>query len=147
MVHQADVNVFFYGGYMDFNVLESFGIGKRDYQVVQLMGYELTIGHSANVRKKGLQSVFGIITRLTHNEIDALYGQEAQAKLGTQYFPEPTVVMTSEGSIVPTFCYIAYESMTGEPTSQYIDTILNASKGYNFPEHYIQHIESFKTTS
>lgn len=147
MEHQAEVNVFFYGGYMDFKVLEGFGIGKRDYQVAQLMGYELTIGRSANVLKKGLQSVFGIITRLTHTEMDALYGQDAQAKLGTQYFPEPTVVMTSDGSIVSTFCYIAYESTDGEPSSQYLDTILNASKGYNFPEHYIQHIESFKTTS
>ena len=146
MTHKAEVNVFFYGGYMDFKVLENLGIGKRDYQVAQLMGYELTIGRSANVRKKGLHSVYGIITRLTHHEIDALYGQDAQAKLGTEYLPEPTVIMTSEGNILPAFCYIAYESMDGEPSSQYIDTILNASKAYNFPEHYIQHIESFKTT-
>jgi hypothetical protein len=146
MAHKAEVDVFFYGGYMDFKVLESFGIGERDYHVAQLMGYELIIGRSANVRKKGLQSVFGIITRLTHDEIDVLYGQEAQAKLGTQYFPEPTLIMTSEGNIVPAFCYIAYESVAGDPSNQYIDTILNASKDYDFPKHYIQHIASFKTT-
>ncbi len=143
MASDHRINVFFYGSYMNFDVLTNMGISQREYQVCQLPGYALTIGSTANVVKNGLARVFGIITALTHAELDMLYGVEAQAKLGTEYMPEPVLVMTANGTLLPSLCYISYEAMTGSPSASYIKTIISALQEYDVPQSYIQHIESF----
>lgn len=143
MPFENAVDVFFYGGYMNVDMLMNLGIDKRVYHVGQLVGYELTIGSSANVTKNALARVFGIVMPLTHDEIDILYGTEAQAKLGTQYMPAPVLVMTDNGLIVPSLCYVAYEQMTGVASETYIETILSAARTHDFPDSYIQHIKSF----
>lgn len=144
MTDKRRVNVFFYGSYMNFDVLAKFGIGERHYEVVQLPGYELTIGSAANVVKSGLERVFGIIVPLTHAELQTLYGSEAQDQLGAQYLPEPVMVVTSTGDLVPSLCYITYDPVDGRPSVTYIDSILKAGRLYRFPSAYIRHIESFK---
>ena len=137
------VDVFFYGSYMDFDVLMNLGIGQREYQVGQLPGYELRIGSSANVVKNSLERVFGIVTQLTHDELDTLYSREAQAKLGAQYMPEPVLVMTTNRNIVPCLCYIAYDPVIGRASGEYIDSILSIARKYNFPQSYIHLLESY----
>ena len=143
MTNNNRVAVFFYGSYMNFDVLMNLGISKREYHVGQLPGYELTIGSAANVVKNGLERVFGIVTQLTHDELDTLYSSEAQAKLGAQYMPEPVLVMTANRNIVPSLCYIAYDRVAGLASAAYIDTILSAARKYDFPQSYIHHVESF----
>lgn len=71
------VNIFFYSSYMSFDIQKTFGVNDQHYQVVQLPSYELTIGSAANVIPNGLERTFGIVTQLTHDEIEALYGREA----------------------------------------------------------------------
>lgn len=142
MTHR--VNAFLYGSYMNFDVLVNHGIDKRDYQVAQLAGYALIIGSSANVVQNGLDHVFGIVTPLSHDELDTLYSREAQAKLGAQYMPEPVLVMTTNSELLPSLCYIAYDAVDGKAPATYIDTILSAAHAYHFPQAYIHHIESFK---
>jgi len=137
------VDVFFYGSYMNVDILMGMGIGQREYHVGQLAGYELTIGSSANVVKNGLARVFGIVFPLTHDELDTLYGREAQAKLGALYMPEPVLVMTANRQIMPSLCYVADEPVTGNPPTTYIETILSAARQYEFPQSYLQHVESF----
>lgn len=143
MTNHNRVDVFFYGSYMNFDILVNLGISQSEYQVGQLPGYALTIGSAANVVKNGLERVFGIVTQLTHDELDTLYSREAQAKLGAQYLPEPVLVMTANGNIVPSLCYIAYGGVAGVPSAAYIKTILSAAQQYGFPQSYIQHIESY----
>ena len=143
MTHHAGVSVFFYGSYMSFDVLKAVGIGERNYETAQLMGYELVMGSSTNVRKRQFASVFGIVTSLIPPELETLYGQEAQSKLGALYLPEPVLVMTSQGYFLPAICYVADTPVTGTPSGQYLETILSACRQYGFPQHYIQHIESF----
>lgn len=143
MANDNRVDVFFYGSYMNFDVLMNSGISQREYHVGQLMGYELTIGSSANIIKNGLERVFGIVTPLTHDEVEILYGREAQAKLGAEYMPEPVLVMTANSNIVPSLCYISYKPIVGKADTTYIDTILSAAQKYNFPQSYIHHIESY----
>ena len=144
MTNDNRVDVFFYGSYMNFDVLMTLGIPQREYQVCQLPGYELTIGSSANVIKNGLERVFGIVTQLTYAELDTLYSREAQAKLGAQYMPEPVLLMTVNRHIIPALCYVADDEGTGVASATYIDTILNAARKYNFPQSYIDHIESYR---
>lgn len=144
MTNDNRVNVFFYGSYMNLEVLHKQGISDRAFQVAQLPGYALTIGSAANVVKNGLERVFGIVTPLSHDELDTLYSREAQAKLGAYYLPEPVLVMTADGNFLPALCYIAYDGVAGVASSAYIETILNAAQQYHFPPSYIQHIESFR---
>ena len=142
MTDHTSVNVFFYGGYMNFDLLDGYGIGKRPYHVVQLPGYQLVIGSSANVVRNGLERVFGIVTQLTPDELEILYGADAQAKLGSKYIPEAVLAYTQEGDLLPALCYIVPGSVTGIPTPAYIDTILKAASAYHFPQSYLDHIES-----
>lgn len=138
------VDVFFYGSYINFQVLQEVDIEKRDFVVGSVHGWALTIGPLANLvpQKQGI--AYGILMKLTHTELDRLYQEHAIGKLGGVYLPEAVIVCHSEGVFSPALCYISH-SMEAKPANpDYVDRILNPAKAYGFPEWYLSHIASLK---
>jgi hypothetical protein len=66
-------NVFFYGLYMDPEILEQKGVIPRNPQVGIAEGYELRIGNKATLLRSSKKSASGMVYSLTHKEIDSLY--------------------------------------------------------------------------
>lgn len=144
---EPQINVFFYGSYINFSVLAEVDIAERPHQVARLPGYRLIISPLANLVEDDSSEVFGILTKLSHRELDRLYKEHAQAKLGGTYLPEAVIVLTGENTTTPALCYLSNSIVSSPPDPAYVERILNPAREYGFPSEYLKHIESFKWQS
>lgn len=141
---EYQVDVFFYGSYINFDVLAEASIGQRPYQVAWAPNHKLIISPLANLIKDAASTAFGIIIKLNHDELDYLYIEHAQGQLGGTYLPEAILTYTASNVIVPALTYISHDLEPATPDPAYVDRILRPARQYQFPESYLNHIESFK---
>jgi hypothetical protein len=146
-MHDHRVNVFFYGSLMNFDVLAGAGIDERPYQAANLPGYRLWISPFANLVSDNAFETFGILTQLTHKELDQLYITHAQGKLGAIYLPKAVLVHVNGSEPIPALCYISHSLETKHPEPDYLEHILEAARNYDFPPAYINHIVSMASRS
>lgn len=93
-------NVFFYGLYMDADVLRSKGVEPRDSRQAKAPGYRLRVGNMATLMRDEGAVAHGMLYSLTHAEIDNLYwGAGLDA-----YVAEALSVETSDGEVVAALC-------------------------------------------
>jgi len=140
---ERSVNVFFYGSYMNFEVLKEADINERAFEVGCLHGYALSISPLANLKKENEGLVYGILTRLTHSELDRLYTEHARGKLGGVYLPEAVTVYLRNGLYTSALCYISPNMVAGRTDPDYASRILKPARQYGFPGWYLDHITSF----
>ncbi len=138
------VNVFFYGSYMNFAVLKEVDINEREFTVGSISGFALTISPLANLIRQTQGVVYGILTALTHMELERLYQEHARGKLGGQYLPDAVVVSMPNGIHTPALCYISHNMKEGKADPAYIDRILKPAREYGFPAWYLDTIEYFR---
>ncbi|ETW98547.1 MAG: hypothetical protein ETSY1_18335 [Candidatus Entotheonella factor] len=138
------VDVFFYGSYINFEVLAEVNILERPHQVAWLPGYKLVISPLANMVPDPSSTAFGMMTQLDHDELDRLYGEHARKRLGEIYLPEAVLVYTGANVMRPALTYIAHDMAPARPAPDYVDRILRPAQGYGFPSDYLAYIESFK---
>lgn len=138
------VNVFFYGSYMNFDVLKQVDIDERAFEVCSIGGYELTISPLANLVAKQYATAYGILTKLTHAELDCLYHGHARKILGGHYLPEAVVVNQPNGAPRPALCYISHSMKKARADKGYVEKILKPAEKYGFPRWYLNHIASFR---
>ena len=129
---------------MNFDVLREVDIDERDFSVCSISGYILTISPLANLLKNELGTVYGILTKLTHAELDRLYRYHARTKLGGDYLPEAVMVNRQNGAVAPALCYISHDMKAAKAKAGYVDRILKPAQTYGFPQWYLDHIVSFK---
>lgn len=140
---ERSVNVFFYGSYMNFEVLKEAEINERAFENGCLHGYALSISPLANLKKEDEGRVYGILTRLSHPELDRLYTEHARGKLGGVYLPEAVTVYLRNGLYTSALCYISHNMVAGEADPAYVTRILKPATEYGFPEWYLNHIASY----
>ena len=134
---------FFYGSYINLDVLREVDYIPDQYKVTILYGYDITIQPLANIARSSQSSVYGIVATASHEELKTLY-VHAETVLGGLYLPEPVLVETLDRTWVSAMCYIA-PSLEKKPASNtYIDKIVTPAKEYDFPEWYIQRLNSFR---
>ncbi|MGA8262763.1 MAG: gamma-glutamylcyclotransferase family protein [Arenicellales bacterium] len=138
------VDVFFYGSYINFDVLNEAGIYERPFQAARLPGYRLEIAPLANLVPDDGSQAFGILTRLTHLELDRLYLGHAREKLGGTYLPEAVLVSNIENRLMPALCYISHDMEWSDADPAYVNRIARPAREYGFPADYVEYIESFK---
>jgi hypothetical protein len=93
------INVFFYGLYMDPDVLVDRGVQPRDPRRASVADYSLRIGTQATLLRRTGAQAWGVVYSLTHDEVNVLYGA-----LPT-YRAEPVLAQTVNGRSVPALCY------------------------------------------
>ena len=141
---ESKVWVFFYGSYMNFDVLKGADIVTEQWEVAKVNGYDIIIQPRANLVVSDGRCVYGILATATHAELNRLYAQ-AKDVLGETYLPEAVLAETLVASYRPALCYIA-PSMEAKPASNdYVERILKPAREFNFPEWYIKRLESFRT--
>src|SRR5262245_12001163 len=100
------VSTFFYGSYMNLDVLAEVDLRPAEVEVARLPGYDIRICPLANLVRSDQHTVYGILVAATHRELDRLY-THARDVLGGVYLPHPVVVQTLDGRLLPALCYIA----------------------------------------
>ncbi len=74
-VNTSLVKVFFYGSFMDLEVLRTLGVVPRTFETAELKNWNITFSPMATlVRSKG-DSVYGIIAELSRAEVRTLYSR------------------------------------------------------------------------
>jgi cation transport regulator ChaC len=138
-----EVWTFFYGSFMNPAVLAKADVHPAEVRAAELSGWDLQIAPFATLVPAVGRSVFGVLARLTHVDLEKLYAQDSFG-IG-KYLPEAVLVSDLEGRIVPALTYIAEENEGGAPSAEYIAKIIAVARELRFPEWYVKRIESFLT--
>ncbi|MBS1269398.1 MAG: hypothetical protein MAG794_00349 [Gammaproteobacteria bacterium] len=148
-VHRVDV--FFYGSYMNRSVLAKARIDERPCEPVRLPGYLLAIEPWANLVPDTASQAFGILTQVSHAELNRLYTTPSRrkkkkrvSKKRGRYSPEAVLVFDNANVLMPALCYVSHDMTFAVPDPGYVDRILEPAREYGFPVDYLEHIESFK---
>ena len=141
MTHR--VWVFFYGSYMNLDVLREVDLVPGAHEVATLPGYDIEIVPRANIFKSPGAVVHGIIATATHQELDRLYSEHAQKKLGGTWLPEAVIVSDKEGRMRPALTYIAPGLTPGPTDEAYVERIARPAEAYGFPANYVAKLRSF----
>lgn len=94
------IRVFFYGLYLDPDVLTSKGVEPREGRPAVADGYSLRIGQKATLVRIHGAAASGMLYSITHAELDGLYWGAGL----TEYRAEPLLVRTLDGEFVPALC-------------------------------------------
>ena len=134
------VRTFFYGSFMDLEVLKQGGFVPERYEVAKLSGFDIRIQPLATLVRSDQHCIYGIVASGTHEQLRRLYTQDWVET----YLPEPALVETLDGKWRAAFCYIAPVGESRPATNDYIDRIVGPAKDYGFPAWYITRLESFR---
>ena len=141
------VTVFFYGSYINRDVLREVDLVPDRVEPVRVEGFDIVIGPLANLVRSEGSVVYGINLEATHDELTRLY-DHARDKLGGVYLPEAVVTQVlATSETVPALCYVSHDLKPAPAANDYIDRILGPAREYGVPEEYCRHLESFRPKS
>jgi hypothetical protein len=142
---EATVWTFFYGSYMNRDVLRQVHYTPEHFEPARLDGFDIRISPRANLVRSDRDCVYGVLATATHAELARLYAH-AQDVLGELYLPEAVLAQTRAGTWRPALCYLC-PSMEARPAAaDYVDRILQPANALGFPGWYLERIESFRPT-
>ncbi len=131
------VDGFFYGLFMDVDILKDCLVTATRPRRAYVDGYALRIGRrSTLVPAEGARS-YGMVFALTHEDLDRLYSSPGLH----DYRPEAVLVTTLDGGTLPALCYNLLEQpVPDETNSDYAEKLRAALGRLNFPSEYIKSI-------
>lgn len=141
-MREPHVWTFFYGSYINFDVLAEVDLRPSRWEVARLSGYDLSIAPRANLVRADGHIVYGISAVATHAELDRLYAH-ARDVLGETYLPEAVSTETVEGTLRPCLCFICHAMEPRPPERAYVERILRPAREHGFPAWYLERIERF----
>jgi hypothetical protein len=139
---EARVWVFFYGSYMNPDVLREVNIVPVEWEVARLHGFDISIRPRANLVRSEQHCVYGVVATATHAELARLYAH-AKDVLGETYLPYPVSVETLDGKSRPALCYLA-PAMDSRPAEHgYLERILGPAREFGLPAWYVERLKRF----
>jgi cation transport regulator ChaC len=135
------VSVFFYGSFINRQVLAREGLTLDRFERARLWGFDIVIETLATLVRSDQHCVYGIVCEATHDELRRLYAQDW---LGGAYLPEAVVVEAEGGRLRPALCFIAPDRPPARPAGDYVEWITTPAREYGFPEWYIERLERFR---
>jgi len=131
------LNVFFYGLFMDAELLRSKGFHPMDPQPVCVPGFALRIGQRATLIPHPGSSVHGFIMKLSHNEIDRLYSEPSVRA----YRAEAVSAQLTDGSYTPALCFnLVVPPAAEEANSEYAIKLRDVARRLQLPATYVDSI-------
>ena len=137
------VQVFFYGLYMDFDVLRRFGDIPEVWEVAKLRGYDFRVASWGYLARSDRDSVYGTLVGVTHEELEQLYGP-SNTFLTSRYVPEPVLVETADGKWAAALCYVSTSAPEGPVNADYVDKMVALSEKLGFPQWYTERLASYR---
>jgi hypothetical protein len=124
--------VFFYGLYMDPEVLEAKGVIARNPRKAVARGFRLRVGNLATLLRETDAEAHGLVYQLTHDEVNSLYWA---AGLHAYVAEALEVELESGGSIPALCCNLLVPPGEDESNTDYLDKLVRCMKklGLNPP--------------
>jgi len=128
------VDGFFYGLFMDPEVLRQAGVQAAAPRMAYVDGLALRIGQRATLLPQPGARAYGMLYALTHDELDALYGAPGLES----YVPEAVTAQTTDAGSVAALCYNLLEAPApDEANAEYAARLREALSRLGFPDDYI----------
>ncbi len=126
-------DVFFYGLYMDKEILKSKGVTPRNPRKGELKNTTLAIGNMATLLRQQGTSSYGMVYSLTHSEIDMLYRGSGL----DDYVPEVVTVTTDDGDISALTCVLLIPPAPEERNDDYLKKLCVCMKSLGLPISFV----------
>jgi len=136
--------VFFYGSYINLDVLKEVDLIPGEWEVARAPGFDLRIAPRANLVRSDRHTVWGINATATHAELARLYIDHAKGILGETYLPEAILTFTRDGKLRPAMTYICPQMDPRPADPAYVERIARPARQFGFPDWYLERIESFR---
>ncbi|HJU72586.1 MAG TPA: gamma-glutamylcyclotransferase family protein [Gemmatimonadaceae bacterium] len=128
------VSVFFYGLFMDADLLRAKGLRPEEVQRAHVSGYSLRIGERATLVNDETGQVHGIVMSLTQDELDRLYAEPSVQA----YRPQHVVAHLAGGDTIAALCYnLAQPPSPGERNPDYAAKLRKVAEKVGLPNEYI----------
>ena len=137
-VSERRVDVFFYGLFMDKELLRQKGFAPTNERVASVQGFALRIGQRATLVPSANHVAYGVIMSLSHDAIDALYS-ETSVRI---YRPEAVLARLSDGALTPALCFnLPLPPGPNEHNPEYATKLRALAKQFGFPAEYVASIQ------
>jgi hypothetical protein len=131
------INVFFYGLFMDEDLLHARGATPANLRLASVAGFQLRIGSRATLVPAASGRVFGLVASLSHEELEQLY---SEASLRA-YCPEAVLASLSHDEVLAALCFNLPEPPSAdEHNPNYAFQLRSLAERLNFPAEYIASI-------
>ena len=136
------IDVFFYGLFMDEELLREKGVNPCDRRLAELENFQLVITQRATLIPSVGNMVHGIVFSLTHDEVDSLYADPSVS----MYRPEAVLARLPGGNSIPCLCFnlpgfnLPAVNMTNERNADYAAKLRALATRLNLPPSYVQTI-------
>jgi len=131
------IAVFFYGLFMDADLLRSKGANPQNPRAASLSGFALRIGQRATLVPDPQGRVYGMLMDLTHEEVDRLYAEESVRI----YRPEAVITELSDHSRVAALCFnLPAAPGPDEANPAYAAKLRDLARRLGLPADYVERI-------
>lgn len=127
-------DVFFYGLFMDQDILRAKGLAPENPELASVPGFALRIGRRAALVPDRAGRVHGVIMSLTRDELERLYAEPSLRV----YRPEAVLAHLAGGGLTAALCYNLPEPPSPtEHDSDYAAKLREVARKVGLPEEYI----------
>ena len=128
------VDAFFYGLFMDHEILREAGVEPSNPRRAYVEGFELRIGQRATLVPSTGARAYGMLFGLSHSELDRLYAAPGLE----QYRPEAVLAQLLEGTPTSALCYNLREApQPHERNPEYAARLQLVLSRLAFPAEYV----------
>jgi Gamma-glutamyl cyclotransferase, AIG2-like len=136
-VPNRSADVFFYGLFMDQELLHSKGIKPERVEVAWVDGVELRIGRRAALVPNERGRVYGQVMTLSLGQLDKLYADPGVVA----YRPQAVLAHLSAGGTIAALCYnLQQPPAPSERNPEYADNLRAVARKVGLPAEYIASI-------
>jgi len=131
------IDVFFYGLFMDAELLRANGLHPINGRQACVSGMTLRIGHRATLVPDPVRSVHGFVFGLSHQEVERLYAEPGVSA----YRPEAVIAQLADRSNIPALCFnLPPSNETDETNLEYAEKLRMVANRLGLPAEYVADI-------
>jgi hypothetical protein len=131
-------DVFFYGLFMDQDLLHAKGIEPQTVELASVPGFALRIGQRAAIAANPTGRVHGVVMSLTLGELDRLYSEPSVQA----YKPQAVLAQLAAGGTKAALCYNLPEPpAASERNPEYAAKLRVIAEKLGLPSDYVASIE------
>lgn len=131
------LDIFFYGLFMDKELLISKGVRPTNIRLASVRDFELRIGQRAALVHEQSGRVYGVVMSLSHDELEKLYSEPSVRA----YRPEAVLAEVSNGEVIAALCYNLVEPPSNdEHNDEYASKLRSVGQRVGLPAEYVASI-------
>lgn len=128
------IDAFFYGLFMDRDVLRGYGVTVTESCRAHVDGHTLVIGRRATLVPRSGARAYGMLIAVTFEDLDRLYGAPGLEA----YAPEAVLAQIEGGDTRPALCYNLRDApRPDEANAEYAGRLREVLSRLGFPAEYV----------